>query len=124
MGIINNLIGNATEINVDTLKREFEEILCDNETIEVAFNVFRDKWVFTSARLIIENVQGVTGSKRSYHTIPYHSITHFAVETSGSFDLDTEIKIWIRGTNAPYEQKFSKGTNVRAIQKMLAYKVL
>ena len=124
MGIINNLMGNATEVNVDSLRRELEEILCDNETIEVAFNIFRDKWIFTSARLLTENPLGVTGCKCSYHSISYHSITHFAVETSGSFDLDTELKIWIRGTNAPYEQKFSKGTNVRAIQKMLAYKVL
>ena len=35
--------------------------------------------------------QGVTGRKVQYHSVPYKSITHFSVETAGTFDLDAEL---------------------------------
>ena len=35
---------------------------------------------------------------RDYHSIPSKSITHFSIETAGTFDLDAELKIWISGT--------------------------
>ena len=38
------------------------------------------------------SVQGLTGSKVSYHSILYRSITQFSVETAGSFDADAELK--------------------------------
>ena len=48
--------------------------------METAFKIFRDKWVFTNKRLIMQNTQGITGAKREYHSIPYKSITHFSIE--------------------------------------------
>ena len=71
MSILNNLFGNATEVDVEELRKEFGEILIDGEEIEAAFRIFRDKWVFTNKRLIMLNVQGVTGSKREYRSIPF-----------------------------------------------------
>jgi hypothetical protein len=35
----------------------------------------------------------MTGRKVEYHPIPYRSVSHFAVETAGTFDLDAELKI-------------------------------
>ena len=63
MSLLNNLFGNASEVNVDELKGEFGAILIPDEDIVAAFRIFRDKWVFTTKRLIMLNVQGVTGSK-------------------------------------------------------------
>ena len=77
MGIINNLFGNATSVDVAKLKEEFAMVMIEGEDIECAYEIFRDKWVFTNKRLIMLNVQGLTGSKREYHSIPYKSIKHF-----------------------------------------------
>ena len=46
MGIINNLFGNATSIDLDTIRKEYDAILYDGEQLETAFRIFRDKWVF------------------------------------------------------------------------------
>lgn len=124
MGLLNNLLGNATELNKNEITKEFDEILCPGEEIEKAFNIIRDKWVFTTQRLIIEDIQGVTGRKREYHSIPYRSITHFLIETAGSLDSDCEMKIWITGTPEPFEQEFSRGTNIKEIQRTLASHIL
>lgn len=68
--------------------------------------------------------QGLTGSKVEYHSIPYKSITHFSIETAGTFDLDAELKIWISGTAVPVQKQFNKTLNIYAVQAVLASYVL
>ena len=120
MGLLSNLLGNATEIDPKELEKEFSPVLFEGEQIESAFKIFRDKWIFTGKRLIMLNVQGVTGSKREYHTIPYKAISQFSVETAGSFDTDSEIKIWVSGIATPYRKELKKGIDVIGLQKKLA----
>ena len=124
MSLLNNLFGNATEVDVEELRKEFGEILVDGEEIEAAFHIFRDKWVFTNKRLIMLNVQGVTGSKREYRSIPYRSIDQFSVETGGTFDDDCEMKLWIKGMHEPLKKEFKRNVDVKALQRMLAKHIL
>ena len=124
MSILNNLFGNATEVDVEELRKEFGEILIQGEEIETAFRIFRDKWVFTNKRLIMLDVQGVTGSKREYRYIPYHSIDQFSIETGGTFDDDCEMKLWIKGMHEPLKKEFKRNVDVKALQRMLAKHIL
>lgn len=124
MGFINHLFGNATEVNLDEIRQEFDAILIPGEELETAFRIFRDKWVFTNKRLIMLDVQGVTGSKRDYHSIPYKSINHFSVETAGSLDDDCEMKLWIKGSPEPYKKEFKRDIDVRTLSKVLAAHVM
>lgn len=120
MGILSGLIGNASEVDIEKIEKEFEKILADEENIEKAFKLIRDLLIFTNKRLILINKQGVTGKKTEYHSIPYTSITHFIVESHGHFDLDAELKIWIRGMELPIIKTFKKDKNVYDVQKALA----
>lgn len=124
MGLFDSFMGNASKINKEELAREFSPMLADNEHIEQAFAVFRDKWVFTNRRLIILNVQGMTGKKREYMSIPYRSIVRYSIETAGTFDLDAELKIWLNGSDIPFEQKFNSSSNLPELQRMLALHIL
>ena len=124
MGLLNHVFGNASEIKLSDIQEEFSPILSEGEVLESAFKIIRDKWVFTNKRLIMLDIQGVTGSKREYHSIPYHSIAHFSIETSGTFDEDCEMKIWIMGISAPFEKEFRKGIDIKGIQRALASHVL
>ena len=120
MSFLSNLMGNATELNPAELQSEFTGVLTEGENIEAAFKIFRDKWVFTNKRLIMQDVQGLTGSKKSYHSIPYKSITHFLVETAGSFDADCELEIWVAGSPTSLKKELKKGIDVVGLQKTLA----
>ena len=82
--------------------------------------IFRDKWIFSSKRLIMLDVQGITGSKKEYHSIPYRSITHFSVETAGTFDSDCELQIWVHGAAQPLKKDLKRGIDVVGLQKALA----
>lgn len=124
MGIMNTIFGNVSEMDIASLQKEFGALLCEGERIERAYKLIRDKWVFTNKRLIIQDVQGVTGKKREYLSVPYRSIERFSIETAGTFDMDAEMKIWIRGCEEPLEQNFGKDSNIIEIQRVLAQYVL
>ena len=80
----------------------------------------RDAILFTDRRLILVDKQGMTGRKVEYHSIPYRSVSHFAVETAGTFDLDAELKIWLSGRGEPIVKQFSKNVNVYEVQALLS----
>jgi PH (Pleckstrin Homology) domain-containing protein len=121
MGLFSSLLGNASEIDIAKVQAELEPVLAPGETIGRGFKIFRDMLIFTDHRLIMIDKEGLTGSKVSYHSVLYRSITQFSVETAGSFDTDTELKIWVSGAGTPITKEFKKGTDVVGIQKYLAY---
>ena len=120
MGFLDGFIGNASEVDLKNVEKQLERIIADHEKIEKAYQVIRDMLIFTNKRLILVDKQGVTGKKAEYHSIPYKSITHFSVETAGTFDMDAELKIWISGTPEPISKQFRKDDNIDDIQKSIA----
>ncbi len=123
MGLLQGLIGNATEVDSSELE-ELSNVLIDNEEIERGFKVIRDLFIFTNKRMILVDKQGLTGKKIDYMSIPYKSIVRFSVETAGHFDLDAEMKIWLSSTADPIKKDFKKGTDVVGIQKAIAMHTL
>lgn len=120
MGFLDGLMGNVSEVDVHDVEKELEVIVADHERVEKAYKLIRDLIVFTNNRLILIDKQGMTGKKIEYHSIPYKSITHFSVETAGTFDLDAELKIWISGTSQPVSKQFKKDKSIFDVQKALA----
>ena len=124
MGLFSNLLGNAGVANPDELKKEYIHLFVDGEEIEIGFKLFRDVFIFTNKRLILVDKQGITGSKVEYLSIAYKSISRFSVETSGHFELDAELKIWISSDLKPIiEKKFNKQVNIYDLQRILAMHV-
>ena len=125
MSILNKLLGNASVVSPEELTKKYEKLLIINEQVELGFKLFRDVFMFTNKRLIIVDVQGLTGSKVEYRSMPYKNISRFSLETAGTFDLDAELKIWISGENSPtISKKFNKSIDVYEVQKFLAEKVM
>jgi hypothetical protein len=124
MGLFDGLMGNASEVNISEIQSEYSNVLAEGESIEKAYRLIRDMFIFTNKRLILVDKQGVTGKKIEYHSIPYKSVTHFSIETAGNFDLDAELKLWISGNPAPIQKQFNKSLNIYEVQSVLAAYVL
>ena len=124
MGLLDGLLGNASKVDAAKFQQEFSQILAAGETIEHVYQLIRDYFVFTNKRFVLVDKQGMTGSKVEYHSIPYKSITHFSIETAGTFDMDAELKIWISGTAAPIQKTFNKKLSIYEVQSVLAGYVL
>jgi len=121
VGIVSSLMGNASEVDATKMQEEYAQVLAEGERVERAYQIFRDSWLFTSTRLILVDKQGVTGSKVEYHSIPYRSISHFSIETSGHFDLEAELKIWIGNNPQPIQKTFNRKLNIYQLQAVLAH---
>lgn len=125
MGLINGMMGNASRVDITKIADEIEPLLMSTEQIEHAYKLVRDMVIFTNKRLILVDKQGLTASKVQYKSIIYRSIAKFATETTGHFDLDGEIKLWISGQLEPSEVlTFRKGDALTDVQRLLAEKVL
>ncbi|MFK7865257.1 MAG: PH domain-containing protein [Pseudohongiellaceae bacterium] len=110
-------------IDSDKARDDFHKFLIDGESIFAAFKTIRDQLVFTNKRIIAANVQGVTGSKVDYTSLPYNKIQAFSVETSGTLDLDCEIEIYISEMGlAKFEIKGS--FDLLSFNKMISEHVL
>lgn len=120
MGLLDMVLGNATEVTQKEIDTLFQGVFFEGENVEKGFKVVRDIWLFTNYRLVILDIQGLTGKKKEYHSIPYKSIRQFSVETAGSFDDDCEMKLYVAGNTLPLSYEFKKGIDVISIQRKLA----
>lgn len=125
MGILNRILGNASEVSIEELQQKYGKLLMNNESIELGFKLVRDVFMFTDKRLILIDIQGFTGSKVEYLTLPYKSISRYSLESAGTLDLDAELKIWISSEDQPsVSKKFNKNVDVYEVQRYLSEKVL
>ncbi|APU69343.1 MAG: PH domain-containing protein [Bacteroidota bacterium] len=125
MSLFSSLMGNAGAIEKQQLEKDFGNLLIPAEQIEAGFKLIRDTFIFTNKRLILVDVQGLTGSKREYFSVSYKSISRFSIETAGHFDLDAELKIWVSGEQHPsIAKRFNKKVNIYEVQKILATFIL
>lgn len=124
MGFFDGVLGNSSKIDPAKIQIEFSQILSQGEQVEHAYQLVRDYFVFTNKRFVLVDKQGLTGSKVDYHSIPYKNITHFSIETAGTFDMDAELKIWISGYSVPIQKQFNKKLSIYEVQSVLAQYVL
>lgn len=97
--------------NEVSLSDSLKPFISQNENVAFAVKTIRDVAVFTDKRILVADKQGLTGKKVEYYTIPYKNIVTYAVETAGTFDLDSEIKLVLSG-GLRVELKFMKGKNM------------
>lgn len=120
MSIFDGLLGNASENDAQEIQQDLQRLLASDERVEKAYAIIRDQIIFTNKRLILLDKQGVTGKKKEYLSVPYRSIERFSTETTGHFDLDAELKIWIRGQVEPISKTFRNDQNILDISRALA----
>ncbi|MDT5223384.1 MAG: hypothetical protein QOG19_791, partial [Mycobacterium sp.] len=102
---------------------ELAPILVDGETVYLSFKGMRDSVVFTNKRLITVNVQGLTGKKRDYSSLPYSKIQAWSIETAGRFDLDAELELWFSGLGQ-VRLDFKGQVDIRTIGQLIGSHVL
>lgn len=93
------------------------------EQIIQSFRGIRDGVVFTNKRIFAINVQGITGKKKDFTSLPYSKIQAYSVETAGVLDLDSELELWFSGMGK-VKFEFVARANVADICRMISEKVL
>lgn len=82
-------------VPIEQMLDPINKFLVDEESILSVFKTTRDQLVFTNKRIIAANVQGFTGKKIDYTSIPYSKIQTFSIETAGVMDRDCELELYV-----------------------------
>lgn len=110
-------------VDDSTFSQTIQPMFVSGEKIIATFKTVRDGVVFTNKRIFAINVQGLTGKKVDFTSLPYSRIQAFSVETAGVIDLDSELELWFSGLGK-VKFEFSSRSNVAEICKMISDLVL
>ena len=102
---------------------ELFALLVDGENVISTYKGLRDYVAFTTKRIISVNVQGVTGKKKDYTSMPYSKVQAFSVETAGVFDLDGELELYFSGLGK-VKFEFTGASDIVAIGKIISQHIL
>ena len=116
---------NLKPISNDEVRGEVDGLLISGEQIEFAFKTIRDQLVFTNKRIISIDVQGLTGKRKSYATMPYSKIQYFSIETPGFMELFPDSELFIMFSNSfTAKFEFKGAVDIGKIGRMLSEYVL
>ena len=101
---------------------DVQELLINGEVAERAFRTVRDVAIFTNKRLIVKDVQGLTGSKVEIYSLPYSSVHMWSTENAGMLDFTSEVELWTRAGNIKIQLK--RDINIRSFERLLAEYIL
>ena len=118
-------VWNLKPIRVDAVKGEVNGLLIGGEEVVMAFQTVRDQLIFTNKRIIAVDVQGSTGKRKSFSTMPYSKIQYFSIHTPGFGELIPDSELFIMFSNtftAKFE--FKGGVDIGKIGRMISEYVL
>ena len=118
-------VWNLKPIRVDAVKGEVNGLLIGGEEVVMAFQTVRDQLLFTNKRIIAVDVQGITGKRKSFSTMPYSKIQYFSIQTPGFAELIPDSELFIMFSNtftAKFE--FKGGVDIGKIGRMISEYIL
>ena len=101
---------------------DVQELLINGEVAEWAFRTVRNVAIFTNKRLIVKDVQGLTGSKVEIYSLPYSSVHMWSTENAGMLDFTSEVELRTRAGNIKIQLK--RDINIRSFERLLAEYIL
>lgn len=112
-----------SKVNPDVVMKDIHPLLINGELILGVYKAMRDYCVFTNKRVIAVNVQGITGKKKDFTSLPYSKISAYSVETAGILDLDSELEMYFSGLGK-VKFEFTGQSDIVAIGKSISEHVL
>ena len=117
-----NLI-NLNRIENKAVRPEVKGLLIPGEEIVQSFQTIRDQVVFTTKRIFVVNVQGITGKKISYFSYPYSKVQFYGIETAGVLDFDSELLLTF-SNGSVLQFDFNTNVDIRQISSLISSYIL
>lgn len=119
----NGSVFKLSKADTQAITQEVAPLLIDGEQVLSAFKGVRDFVAFTNKRVVAVNIQGMTGKKKDFTSLPYSKVQSFSVETAGTFDLDAELDLWFSGLGL-VRFEFKGQVDIRNLSQLIATYVL
>ncbi|MDE7426072.1 MAG: PH domain-containing protein [Lachnospiraceae bacterium] len=120
-----NSVFNLKPISESEIQKDALSLFIANENVIGSYKTIRDQVIFTNKRIIAVDVQGITGKRKEYSTLPYSKIQYFSVQTPGFAEAipDCEMELYFtNGFMARFE--FKGECNIIELGKIISEYVL
>ena len=122
------ILGDANTFNLKELpdaqvRKDARDLLLDGEQIIESFTTVRDQVLFTNKRVLVINVQGLSGKKVSFFSYPYSKVQYFGIETAGVLDIDSELVLMF-SNGAKLQFDFKAHVNIKQICASISQYIL
>lgn len=120
-----NSVWNLKPIALESVRNEVTGLMIQGENPVLAFQTVRDQLVFTNKRIISIDVQGLTGRRKSFGSMPYSKIQYFSIQTPGFAEIFPDSELYLMFTNgftATFE--FKGNVDIGFIGRMISQYVL
>lgn len=111
------------QVDLKTVLNDVQPLLINGEQIISAYKAMRDYCVFTNKRVIAVNIQGMTGKKKDFTSLPYSKVCAYSVETAGMIDLDSELEMYFSGLGK-VKFEFTGQSNIVQIGQIISTYIL
>ena len=116
-----NSVFNLKPIEIESVRQEISGMLTSTEIIAAAFKTVRDQLIFTNKRIISVDVQGFTGARKSYGSMPYKNIQYFEIQTKGFLEIFPDSELYIMFSNgATSTFEFKGSVDIGKIGRLIA----
>lgn len=107
------LKGAGHKLDAQKANEEFhteKPFLLPDEEVKLAVKASRDTTLVTNKRTMVVDVQGLTGKRVQYKSIPFGAVGGFSVESAGLMDVDTSMELFTTAYGLPkIHQNFRNG---------------
>lgn len=118
-------VWNLKTIDIENVRNDVVDMLVTDEKLIMAFQTIRDQLIFTDKRIIAVDVQGLTGKRKSFTTMPYSKIQFFSVQTPGFTELIPDSELFVMFSNSYTATfKFKGNVDIGMISRTISEYVL
>ena len=86
-------------IELSAVRDEVKGLLVLDENVISAFKTIRDQLIFTNKRIIAIDIQGLTGTRKSFASMPYSKTEFFTIHTPGFGELISDSELILMFSN-------------------------
>ncbi len=94
-----NSVWDLKPIELSAVRDEVKGLLVLDENVISAFKTIRDQLIFTNKRIIAIDIQGLTGTRKSFASMPYSKIEFFTIQTPGFGELISDSELILMFSN-------------------------
>ena len=109
------------KVSENQLLGDVKQLFINGEHLIGVYQTVRDQVVFTNKRIITIDMQGITGKRKDFFTLPYSRIQYFSIQTPGLNELipDAELTLFF-ADNMKAEFEFKCSSDIMEIGRAIS----
>lgn len=94
--------------------------LVSGETVHAAYVAPTGAILFTDRRILIAQREHLLEARIETSSWPYRAVRHFSIQEGEAADSRVAVRIWLGDEAQPLHLRGNSGTDLRALQRLLA----